>query len=250
MSATAPVPKIRLRAFRSTDDPETCIKFIEGHARVLELIGIKKVTSSNHDWMYNPSSFTIVVESLDRSKVYGGARIQAADRKTPLPIEDATGYMDPKIYSIVDNLTTEGTSELCGLWNSREVAGMGVGAFFATKAGVVISEQIGIKSIFALCAPTTVRFANKVGCVIYDEVGNEGTFYYPKLDLLATVVLLKNTETLEDADEYERNSIFELRQNLHTVMLEKIPGRNFEVEIEYDLKLHNVSSNEFKLPKP
>ncbi len=240
-------PQVRIRAFRSPDDPESSLKFAEGHSRVLDIVGVKKVTSAKHEWMDNPSSFTIVVESMDRSKVYGGARLQVADGKTPLPIEEATGYMDPKIHTIVQDLMKEGTGELCGLWNSREVASMKVGAFFATKAGVVIAEQIGLKSIFALCAPFTVRFANRIGCLIYKDVGNEGTFYYPKLDLLATVVLLKDTTTLDAAHPYEREIIFHLRKHLQTTIVEKVPDKELEVAIEYDLKLLHADNQEFKI---
>ncbi len=88
---------IRIRAFRATDDPETCLKFIEGHRRVLSIYGLEKVTTNTDAWMYNPAIFVIVVESLDGQKLYGGARVQAADGIMPLPIEEATGEMDPKV---------------------------------------------------------------------------------------------------------------------------------------------------------
>jgi hypothetical protein len=231
------IKAVQIRAFRSIDDPESCDKYIEGHLKVLENIGVKKVTSVNNDWKYNPSSYTIIVESLDNQKVYGGARLQVADGIVPLPLELATGYLDNRVYDIVERLRTQGTSELCGLWNSMEIAGLGIGAFFMTKAGVVIAEQLNIKTIFALCAPITVRFANKVGCILCKEVGNNGTFYYPKLDLIATVVLLNDTFTLLDADPEVRESVFFLRKNLNTILAEKVPRREEMIDIHYKLAL-------------
>lgn len=241
-------PKVRIRAFRAIDDPESSQRFIDGHRKVLEVHGVKKVTSSNHEWAKNPAVFVIIVESLDRKKVYGGARVHAAGGTQALPIEEATGYMDPKIYSFVNDFAVEGTGELCGLWNSVEVAGLGVGSFFATRAGAVITEQLGIKSLFALCAPYTVRWAERVGCRVLTEVGNQGTFYYPKLDLLATAVLLQNTETLEHAKRSEQVKIRELRSNLQQITTEVSPGRRLEVEVEYDLLISGIQPDEFKNP--
>lgn len=238
---------VRVRAFRATDDPETCKKFIEGHRAVLESVGVKKVTSANNDWMYNPAAFPIVVESMDGEKVYGGARIHCADGKTSLPIEDAAGYMDPKIYKVVKELSKDGTGELCGLWNSVEVSGLGVGAFIATRAGVSMCDQLGLSTLFALCAPYTVKFAKKVGCLIYRDVGNEGTFYYPKMDLLATVVLLPDIETLQLADAQDRETMFSLRKEPNFVTQEFVAKKNINVELNHDLKLPNADKNEFKI---
>ena len=91
-------PVVRLRAFRAIDDPETCERFIEGHTHVLTSIGVTKVTSSKNEWMLNPAAFVIIVESLDKQKVYGGARVHVAGGSQPLPIEEATVAMDPAIF--------------------------------------------------------------------------------------------------------------------------------------------------------
>ncbi len=237
---------VKIRAFRATDDPEACDRFIAGHEHVLEVAGVNKVTSANHAWKFNPACFVILVETLDGEKVLGGARLQCAGGTMPLPIEEATGDFDAKIYDYVKNLSVDGTAELCGLWNSREVSGLGIGAFFSTRVGVVISEQIGIKSIFALCAPYTVKFAEKVGCRVLKAIGNNGTFYYPKLDLLATVVLLENAVTLDTAEDLERERILSLRKNLRQVHVETSPIRQMQVEIHYDLQLKNIVADEFK----
>lgn len=243
------VSSIRIRAFRATDDPASCDKFIEGHAHVLEVAGVKKVTSANHDWKYNPASFVIIVESEDGARVLGGARLQCAGGNQPLPIEEATGDFDARIFDVVKQYSLNGTAELCGLWNSREVAGLGIGAFFSTRVGVVIAEQVGVESIFALCAPYTVKFAEKVGCRVLKSIGNNGTFYYPKLDLLATIVLLEDALTITQAEHSEQERIFNIRKNLKQVYTEVSPIRNIEVSIHYDLEIKNIKPDEFKLGK-
>lgn len=241
------VNSIRIRAFRATDDPVSCDRFIDGHAHVLEVAGVKKVTSANYDWKYNPASFVIIVENEEGNRVLGGARLQCSGGNQPLPIEEATGDFDKRIYDVVAQYAQNGTAELCGLWNSREVAGLGIGAFFATRVGVVIAEQIGVESIFALCAPYTVKFAEKVGCRVLKSIGNNGTFYYPKIDLLATIVLLDDALTIQHADPIEQQRIFDIRKNLKQVYTEMSPIRNQEVNIHYDLEISGVKPLEFKL---
>ncbi|GHE33236.1 hypothetical protein [Sphingobacterium griseoflavum] len=237
-------PVVRLRAFRAIDDPATCERFIEGHARVLTAIGVKKVTSSKDEWMYNPAAFVLIVESLDGENVYGGARVHVAGGTQPLPIEEATGNMDPKIFDLVWAYARHGTGEVCGLWNSREIAGYGVGSIFLTRAAVAISSQVGLRSLFALCAPYTVAMAQSVGYQLETSVGNNGTFYYPKLDLLATTLILQDVKELSVADEEERNAIFQMRNQVNLTAIEKLRRR--EIEIEYKLELPNMEQWDLK----
>lgn len=231
-------PVVRLRAFRAIDDPETCALFVEGHMHVLTNLGIQKITSSRNEWLTNPASFVLVVESLDRKKVYGGARIHVAGGSQPLPIEQATGAMDMKIYDLIWKYGQSGTGECCGLWNSREIAGYGIGSIFLTRAAIAIAPQIGIKSLFALCAPYTVKLSESVGYKIEQRVGNNGTFYYPRLDLIATTMILENVKDLSSANEENRSAIYELQDNLNIVRTETL--RKKQIEIHYEMVIPNM----------
>lgn len=237
-------PVVRLRAFRAIDDRKSCELFVEGHKRVLTSIGVEKVTSSNNEWMDNPAAFVMIVESLDREHIYGGARIHVAGGTEPLPIEQATGHMDPNIHDMVWDFAQHGTGEGCGLWNSREIAGYGIGSIFLTRVGVAMSTQIGLNSLFGLCAPYTVKMAQSVGYEIETSIGNQGTFYYPKLDLLATVLILRDVKNLSAADEENRRAIMSLRDNLQGVRIEEL--RNKKIEIHYDIEIPNMDQWDLK----
>jgi len=226
---------IRLRLYRAIDDTESCHKFITGHRHVLENIGVTKVTSSKDAWMHNPGVYVLIVEDTEDGRVLGGARVHVASKEYPLPVEEATSFIDPKVVNVIGAHIEEGTGEICGLWNSREVAGMGIGAVFLTRAAVAISTQIGLKSLFALCAPYTVKMAENVGYEIETSVGNQGTFYYPKLDLVATFMILRDVDVLSKAVPEERDPIMELREN--PVMERTEIYRRREVRLFYQLKL-------------
>jgi len=227
---------LRLRAFKAVDDPESCQKFLKGHGDILSSIGVNKVTSNKATWVENPGTYVLVVEDPDSLEVLGGARVDTSYGNSKLPIASATGYMDPSIHDHIADAATEGTGEICGLWNSRKVAGLGFGSLFLTRAAVAITTQINVKSLFALCAPYTIATAESFGYKVMHEVGNDGTFYYPKLDLLATAMKLPDTSILDGASELELDRVGSLRQEPNQRFEEQSRRRMVDVQYQLDLK--------------
>ena len=224
--------EVVIRAFKATEDPETCLKFIEGHKRLLELhFGIAKITCSETAWMHHDNTVVIVAESKDREKIYGGARVQVADGKLQLPIETAISKYDPRIHELAYN----GTSEICGLWNSIEVAGFGIGSIFMARVGVAVALQLNVEKIFFLCAPVTVRIGKRIGGIIETSLGNKGTFFYPKDDFVATAMIINDCKMLTGADPNEKQRIFELYNQPVQKAIEK--GPKGELMVEYILKI-------------
>ncbi|MBV9961667.1 MAG: hypothetical protein JO072_05415 [Parafilimonas sp.] len=239
--------EVRIRAFRATDDSESCLRFILGHQKVLENHGVHNVTSAVVDWMYNPSVFVIVVESLDGTKLYGGARVHAADGKNMLPIEIATGSMDARVHEYVAMYAQNGTGELCGLWNSIEVAGLGIGSYFPARVGIIITELLGFDTLFGLCSPLTLRFNEWIGCRPFTKIGMNGTFYYPKIDMIATAVFLADAHELSLSPPRERDKMFYLRKNPVCVLQEKSPFKNISVTVHYEIDIAGLKEREFKI---
>lgn len=231
-------PEVRLRAFRAIDEPETCELFVKGHTDVLTSIGVTKVTSSKNEWAKNPAVFVIIVESLDGKTVYGGARVHVSGGSEPLPIEQATGALDPAIFDLVWEFSQQGSGEICGLWNSHKLAGYGIGTPLLIRALIAISSQIGLQSVFALCAPYTIKPVVNCGMVLIDSIGNKGTFYYPKLDLVATAMILKDVSTLSGAAEEYRSAIFQMRDNPDSLKIYEL--KNKKIDIDFKLRIPNL----------
>jgi len=221
----------RLIAFKAINDPVRCAKFIEGHRQVLESIGVKKVTSAKEDWIMNPDVIVVVVESGEDGKIYGGARIHKANKEFPLPMVEAIEDLDSNIKNVINKDLDAGTGEVCGLWNSRQITGLGIGAIFMSKACLALTPKLGLKSLYALFAPTTVKLGLMMGYEILTQVGNNGTFYYPKLDLIATAMKLHDAINLPLTSEELRESIFKIRENKRFLINEEYRGR--EVKLEY-----------------
>ena len=228
---------IKIRAFRAIDDQEACHKFIEGHRRLLEIhFGVAKVTSSSQDWVTSENTIVIIVEDETGEKVYGGARVQMVDGKIQLPIEHALGHYDPKIYEFVK----PGCAEICGMWNSMEVAGMGIGSLILCRVCVSIVNQLPIDKIYVLCAPVTTRMGKRVGAVVEETLGDKGIFFYPKDDFVATAMAILDVDVLEHAEEKERENILELRKNPNQLKIEKGPKGEFEVQYQLEIPKLNT----------
>lgn len=224
---------LKIRAFRAIDDLESCKIFAEGHARVLLDYGVTKVTSSSADWFYNPGVYVMIAERMDNEETVGGIRIHLADGITRLPMEDAIAVVDTGVYNLIDQYIEKGTAELCGLWNSKSTAGLGIGSYYLMRAGISAATRLNLTSLFALCAPHTLRISVEKGFEVEKSIGKEGTFIYPKLDLLATTLIIKDLANLPLALPKEREIILELREKQELSRIEK--GPKGEMEIFYDL---------------
>jgi hypothetical protein len=100
----------QIKAYRAPDDVETSLRYAEGHRKVLEAYGVKQVTSTNHNWLHDPNTYVIIVESEDGDQIYGGTRVQVrspepqnADGKTPLQ-RSIRVYMDTSTTSVIITL--------------------------------------------------------------------------------------------------------------------------------------------------
>jgi hypothetical protein len=206
-------------------------------------VGVTKVTSAKHEWVNNPAAYVILCEDRDTGKVFGGARVHGCAVGYPLPMEEATAKMDPNVARHVAKFRPEGTGEFCGLWNSLEVAGMGIGAVYLIRASFAVMPQLKLNTMWALCSPYTARIARNYGLLLYKDVGNDGTFYYPKIDLLATMTLNRHVDTMEDGSEKEREKVMFLREKPNNLVVEE--NRRFTVEISYELEIANIDTSVF-----
>jgi len=227
----------KIRAYKAPDDVDTSMRYIEGHKHVLEAYGVKQVTSAKHDWLLDNDTYVIIVESENGDKIYGGGRIQIRSPQLKLPMEGAIAKIDSNIYQYMDNLGDYKLAEFCGLFNSKEVAGYGIGSIFLGRIGVAISEQFGVENLLALCSPPTLRQCLRIGFGIIRDLGTNGTFYYPKEGLIATAIIVKDLKNLPDANAEERERIFDLRANPVQYAVEKGPKGEIAIFYELDMKI-------------
>lgn len=228
---------IKISTFRAIDNIDACKLFAEGHSNVLKDYGVTKVTSSNYDWMHNPDVYVVLVQDASTGEVVGGERIHIKGQNTiPLPIESAVGIVEDRIYDLVSEYALKGiTAELCGLWNARKIAGQGI-SILLTKLGVALANKIQVQNLFVLCAPYTVKMCQNAGFEIETSIGNQGTFYYPKLDLIATSLIIKDLKNLPTAEEDFRAQIVDFIHNASGSTVHITP-KGDKIDIQYSISI-------------
>lgn len=222
------------RALRAYDEPETCLKFIEGHKKVLESYGITMITSNNSKWIYHKNTYIILAEDSNDHKALGGVKIQISDNELLLPIVDAVAKIDPRIYKAVDSSNNKIIAEACGMWNSKEIAGYGY-SFYMLRAAIALAYQLGVDRLYALAAPVTVKMCQNAGFIIERDLGKNGFFDYPKLNLVATAMVIKDLRLLDNASEQDKEYIIDLMDN--PIQQIKSNGPKGEIIIDYKLKI-------------
>ncbi|AMS26338.1 hypothetical protein AEM51_04185 [Bacteroidetes bacterium UKL13-3] len=233
---------IKLRAFRAIDEPNTCHKYVEGHTVVLKDYGVTNVTSHTPVWIDNPHVYVVVAEETETSEIVGGIRVQIADGVLPLPIETAIGHMDQKVLDIVSYYKENGgVGELCGLWNSKSVAGKGI-SMILTRASIAIITQLRFRTLMGICADYTLPMFTQVGFVIDNTMGINGEFAYPNPNYITRVLGILNAETLETAYPYDKERMLTLRQDFSQLRSEK--GPKITYDIQYQLEITNISNEE------
>ncbi len=221
--------KLIFKAFRAVDDAEMCKKYLEGHVSVLRDYGITNITSNNNEWMFHPKMYCVVAINANNELV-GGIRVQVADSITPLPVEKAIGKMDDGIFGVVKNYHENGgVGELCALWISKKVAGLGISVML-TRAGISITNQLEIKTLVGICADYTLKMFKQVGFQVDNSLGTNGEFPYPNSTYVARVLGIMNAESLESAAEYDKERMRSLRNNPIQEYLEKETKESILVE--------------------
>lgn len=234
--------ELKIRIYKATDNLIACERFAKGHAFVLESYGVKKVTSSSTNWFFDDDVYIMMVESISGNTIYGGTRIHIKNNNYKLPLESAIEYLDPNINKLLKFKKNAKTGELCGLWNAKIMSGSGLSNLLikagVAKAGLFIAEKLQLKSLYTLSAPWTISTVQSLGFIIEESVGKKGKFEYPTPDLIATVLVLKDIETLKFANKKDRTDILSLRENPIQKRVEK--GPKGKMEIEYNLIIQNT----------
>lgn len=196
---------------RASHDQRLCKRLLEGHKRVLEAYGIKNLSSFRTDWFRRDDVLVIAVLSPDGERVLAGARLQPGLVANDFPLHQAVGHMDPNVGSFLDGIIPEKAYELNALWNSIELAGMGLGSEFLIQVAMAALPILEAKHLIALTSPVTRRWREKHGWRLRNDLGDSGYFVYPKDSLRATIEHFVNPDYHNDVDPTVRELMTSIR---------------------------------------
>ncbi len=228
------VNSIRIRAFRASKDMISCLRFQEGHLDVLRSFGFK-VSSTQEDWMLSDNVYVILVESQDSSKVYGGARIEICNSGRQVPIQIALADLAPEINEFVFQQRERKLAELCGLWNSVAVAGLGIGSVYSIRAAIALACILNLESMIALCSVHSFKMASKFGFGLLNSIGDSGIVYYEGARQNAHITFQENLKELKGVDQLEIEKIQGLVRNPMQVVWEERNGSKMQINYELEI---------------
>ncbi len=224
--------EISIRSFKAIDDLESCMRFREGHLGVLEAFGFK-LTSSTEEWMFDPGTHVIIIESVDRKITYGGSRLQLLGSKLELPIQSAVGEDVPDLNEFLKSRKGP-VAELCGLWNSVAVAGLGIGSVYSIRSAIALGGLLGYGEMIALCSAFTYRISHKYGFRLVETLGEGGKIFYAGANQYAHITHQPNIIEMTDSDEIERIKISEIRSNpilkIDEIIGDGLTSINYQIE--------------------
>lgn len=234
-TASARIRSVLFRAIRAVDDLELSTRFLSGHAAVLAHHKVGKVISANDGWLDDPNVYLIAALSPDGGKLYGGARIHMASEETDIPLQQPVRKHDPNIDAIIADMQIEGCGELCALWNSVEVAGLGIGSKLVINCGISLAEKLEIRHLLALSSPVTRRWMPDFGFFNIESIGDKGGIPYPNERLIATVAHYLHPDNETKMNDELRKEMLELRSNPGKVI--SVSGPKGSVNVHFDLSV-------------
>lgn len=227
------VAEVRLRVIKATEDPLAVDKYIKGHEEVLLNNGVS--LSKGYDyWRELDSVYLLVAESLDSEVCYGGARLHVWNGEDPLPMQLFLSNLEPRIFIELDQFAqrNEGIVEIGGLWNSRLVAGLGLGSEHLIRTSIAATAFIPVKNVFTFCSPFVSRFADDFGFKAYETLGQNGKFPFPDDRWMSTINYMEDKMELNSAKQEEKEKIFDIRTNRKFIKLYTDRGRNLQIHFD------------------
>ncbi|MFT5513850.1 MAG: hypothetical protein ACI8SE_002261 [Bacteroidia bacterium] len=223
-----------IRSFRAVDHPDLCEEYVKGHVNVLKDYGVTSVKSSDPTWTRNPYAYCIV--AMRDNVMLGGIRIHKADGEHLLPMEVGVSSIDPTVSTEIDNHTSSGCGEQCGLWNSKTIRGYGI-SWILVNASIAFLPQLGVQKLYGLASDYSMFLFSPAGFEIQKQFGNKGDFNYPTEKYIARVVMIGDCIDLPTAGQDERAFVALLRDD--TNLKRNIVVNQLKLNLSFNLNIES-----------
>ena len=236
------IAQAEVLVFRADQYPERCHALVDGHQAVLVAYGIQRLATFNRDWIGNPNVLVIAAVTKgsgvdgQEERILGGARMHLAESVESMPLIQAIGNQDPGLEDFMMPFVEEGAYELGGMWNSIELAGMGVEATFLIKAAMAALTMVSERNLFALTSPDTRRMQAPLGFLTEEGIGNEGFFTYPTPKLRATIARYTFPENFEMANQDVRQMLEGIWQDPEG-LVHSVQGPKGELKLKFKIEV-------------
>lgn len=223
-----------LSLHRASDNYEVCENFVRGHRQLLEVndVDLGPIDTS---WFDSPNVYLLVVKRHSSSEILGGSKMVIFDEKNNLPLLNLLSEDYPELLGYLQEYSEHGLVEISGLWNSRSVAGLGLGSEQLIRTSIAICGLLEIGTVITFCSPFVTRFAELYGFVPLAQFGQNGSIPFPDNRWMSTINVLDDPKIMSRANDNEKEIIFDLRKKPNQI--KKFNARGKELVINFELKL-------------
>jgi len=225
---------VRISFYKAKDHPRICSEFSAGHRALLEINDVD-LGPLDTSWYTSEFVYLLVVESVETNEILGGSKLVIFDGNNNLPLQNLLLDDYPELDSLLDKYYRDGLVEISGLWNSRAVAGLGLGSEHLIRTSIAVSSFLPVKTVITFCSPFVTRFASLYGFKPMAEFGSNGSIPFPDERWMSTINYLDDILDMNGADLKEKDRIKLLRAN--PIGVQDYNDRGKKLRIEYKLKL-------------
>ncbi len=221
---------VNICAYKATENNYKANRLHNSHVKIMDRVGLSKVTSLDNSWIDDPEAYFITAELASTNEIIAGARVQLKNNNI-LPIEEALSSIGKNFSSFYSG---SGIAEFCGLWISKKFASLGFSCVYIANATIALSVNLNATSLVGICAKRTADIALSCGFDYDYSFGND--LMYPFPDLPAYVIAIKNLKYLPLKLFEQRSQTIELINS--PVLSKSVKYNDREVEVNYDLSLY------------
>lgn len=192
-----------LSLHRACDDYSLCEKFVSGHRQLLAVndVDLGPIDTS---WFNSPKVYLLIVRRSNSSEILGGAKLVIFDGEGNLPLLKLLNEDYPELLGLLKEYGAKGLVEISGLWNSRSVAGLGLGSEQLIRTSIAISGLLNIQTVITFCSPFVTRFAELYGFTPLAMFGDNGSIPFPDNRWMSTINILEDPHIMSRANLTER----------------------------------------------
>ena len=223
-----------LSLHRASDDYRMCENFVLGHRQLLSVNDVD-LGPFDTSWFSSTNVYLLVVRRAGLDEILGGAKLVIYDNKGNLPLLKLLNDDYPELVDYLNEYNDNGLVEISGLWNSRSVAGLGLGSEQLIRTSIAICGLLDIATVVTFCSPFVTRFAELYGFSPLSKFGTNGSIPFPDNRWMSTINILSDPHVMSNADDSERKIIFNLREVPNQTR--KFNSRGKEITIKFELKL-------------
>lgn len=226
---------IRIKILHSFDNEDSAQIYLTSQRNILKEFNVQGIRSAKKKLWENNLSYLIVLEDVKTNEIVGGVRLDVADDKHLLPMEESLAHLYPELILRIHKFNNI-IAELCALWIKKEYSERRL-AEHLIIAAIAVANKIRIKVIVGLANQYSLPIVESLGFTAASTVGKEkGNFpNYPNEKYTSTVVELDAYE-LNTVPEEVKERIISLRSNPVQCIIDQYNG--YFTGLEYDIRLN------------